>query len=122
MCEYVQTKKDRVIVEKGWGYEEWIWNEEYCGKMLFFNAGKRCSYHYHVDKDEILYLHSGMILMKYGECDDISKSHEVLLTPGMSFHVVKNLRHQMIAMEDSLIYEFSTHHEDSDSYRSVVGD
>ena len=29
-------------VPKGWGYEKWIVNtDEYCGKLLFFNKGKR---------------------------------------------------------------------------------
>ena len=36
------------IVEKGWGRETWLHNDEkYCGKILFFNAGKKCSLHYH---------------------------------------------------------------------------
>ncbi|BCU98886.1 MAG: hypothetical protein CM15mV24_1110 [Bellamyvirus sp.] len=47
-------------VPKGWGYEKWIVNtEEYCGKLLFFNEGKRCSWHYHKLKDETFYLQSG---------------------------------------------------------------
>ena len=41
------------FVKKGWGYEKWIVNKDlYCGKLLFFNAGKKCSWHYHVKKDE----------------------------------------------------------------------
>ena len=51
-------------VPKGWGYEKWIVNtEEYCGKLLFFNKGKRCSWHYHKIKDETFYLQSGSILL-----------------------------------------------------------
>jgi mannose-6-phosphate isomerase-like protein (cupin superfamily) len=47
-------------VDKGWGYEKWIVNkEEYCGKLLFFNKDKRCSWHYHKIKDEVFYLQSG---------------------------------------------------------------
>ena len=43
---------------------QWIHNsEEYCGKLLFFNQGKRCSWHYHKLKDEVFYLQSG----KYGK-------------------------------------------------------
>ena len=35
-------------VPKGWGWERWIVNcEEYCGKLLFFKGGKRCSWHRH---------------------------------------------------------------------------
>ena len=30
--------------EKGWGYELWIVNNNlYCGKILHFNNGKKCS-------------------------------------------------------------------------------
>jgi len=38
------------IVEKGWGQEIWIHNdEEYCGKLLRFNKeGSKFSMHYHV--------------------------------------------------------------------------
>ena len=28
---------------KGWGFEDWIANGEYCGKLLFFEKGKRKS-------------------------------------------------------------------------------
>ena len=59
------------IVQKGWGYEKWICNsEKYCGKLLFFNAGKKCSYHYHKIKDETFYVQSGELKMTYGYRDD----------------------------------------------------
>ena len=49
-------------VPKGWGYEKWIVNNEmYCGKLLFIEKGKRCSWHYHKIKDETFYLQSGLI-------------------------------------------------------------
>ena len=39
---------DMKHVEKGWGWERWIVNcEEYCGKLLFFEKDKKCSWHYH---------------------------------------------------------------------------
>ena len=41
-------------VDKGWGWERWICNgPEYCGKLLFFNKGKKCSWHVHRLKDEV---------------------------------------------------------------------
>ena len=65
-------------VPKGWGYEKWIVNNElYCGKLLFFNAGKRCSWHYHKLKDETFYIQSGEILLIYGESDDMEKAHVI---------------------------------------------
>ena len=60
------------FVPKGWGFEKWIVNnEEYCGKLLYFVKGKRCSFHYHKLKDEVFYLQSGKMVVKYSEEDDI---------------------------------------------------
>ena len=110
-------------VPKGWGYEKWIVNnEEYCGKLLFFLRDKRCSWHYHVLKDEVFYVQSGKILVKFSEGDDLEAAQEVVLNPGDNFHVYRGLRHQMIAIEDTELFEFSTQHFDSDSYRVVKGD
>jgi quercetin dioxygenase-like cupin family protein len=111
------------FVEKGWGWERWIVNSsEYCGKLLFFEKGKRCSWHYHKLKDEVFYLQSGKMLVKYSDKDDIEESSEVTLNSGENFHVYRGLRHQMIALEDSELFEFSTQHFDSDSHRITKGD
>ena len=110
-------------VPKGWGYEKWIVNtEEYCGKLLFFDEGKRCSWHYHNLKDETFYLQSGRILLYYGDSDDLAKANDCILEPGDKFHIYRGLRHQMIAVESSELFEFSTEHFDEDSYRVIKGD
>lgn len=110
-------------VDKGWGYEKWIVNKsEYCGKLLFFNKGKRCSWHFHKLKDEVFYLQSGKMTVKYSDQDDIEKAEELTLCAGENFHVYRGLRHQMIALEDSELFEFSTEHFDSDSHRLQKGD
>lgn len=112
-----------VHVDKGWGYEKWIVNKsDYCGKLLFFEKGKKCSYHYHKLKDETFYLQSGKILLKYADHDDVDSSVELVLNPGDNFYVYPGLRHQMIALEDSELFEFSTEHFESDSYRIARGD
>ena len=111
------------FVPKGWGFEKWIVNcEEYCGKLLFFNKGKKCSWHVHRLKDEVFYLQSGKMLVKYSDSDDITQSKELVLNPGDNFHVYRGLRHRMIALEDSELFEFSTQHFDSDSHRIEKGD
>ena len=111
------------FVPKGWGFEKWIVNcEEYCGKLLYFVKGKRCSWHYHKLKDEVFYIQSGRILLKYSDDDDLGKANSVILEPGDRFHVYRGLRHQMIAMLDTELFEFSTQHFDSDSYRVIKGD
>ena len=110
-------------VDKGWGYEKWIVNKsEYCGKLLFFNKGKRCSWHFHKLKDEVFYLQSGRLLVKYSDQNNVEKAEEIILNPGENFHVYRGLRHQMFALEDSELFEFSTQHFDSDSYRIQKGD
>ena len=112
------------FVPKGWGFEKWIVNcEEYCGKLLYFVKGKRCSWHYHVLKDEVFYIQSGKILVKYSETsDNIEDAEELVLSKGDRFHVYRGLRHQMIALEDTELFEFSTQHFDSDSHRIIKGD
>tara|TARA_B100000287_G_scaffold40208_1_gene36625 strand:- start:3550 stop:3906 length:357 start_codon:yes stop_codon:yes gene_type:complete len=110
-------------VEKGWGYEKWIVNSpEYCGKILFFEKGKRCSWHYHLLKDETFYLQSGRLHLFYGQTDDLRESYTKILEPGDKFHVPRKMRHQMYALEDSELFEFSTQHFDEDSHRIFCGD
>jgi len=119
----LMTSSDIKFVPKGWGYEKWIVNtEEYCGKLLFFEEGKRCSFHYHKQKDETFYLQSGKILLYYGDSDSLDEAKDILLEAGDKFHIYRGLRHQMIAIEDSELFEFSTQHFDEDSYRISKGD
>ena len=116
------------FVPKGWGFEKWIVNnEEYCGKLLYFVKGKRCSWHYHKLKDEVFYVQSGKMQVFYSDEDKIYKNgvlvaNSTILGPGDNFHVYRGLRHQMLALEDTELFEFSTQHFDSDSYRIQKGD
>ena len=117
------TSSEIKFIPKGWGFEKWIVNtEEYCGKLLFFNEGKRCSWHYHKEKDETFYLQSGKILLYYGDTDNLEDAKDKVLVPGDKFHIYRGLRHQMIAIESSELFEFSTQHFDEDSYRVLKGD
>ena len=111
------------FVKKGWGHELWIVNkEEYCGKLLFLEKGKKCSWHFHKIKDEVFYLQSGKLAVYYSEGDNRSKAECLVLSPGQNFYVYPGLRHQMIAIEDSELFEFSTEHFDEDSHRLLKGD
>ena len=111
------------IHPKGWGYEKWIVNkEDYCGKLLHMIKGKKCSWHYHTLKDETFYLQEGKLLVKYSDNDDLDNAAELIMERGDKFHVYRGLRHQMFAMEDSDLFEFSTQHFDSDSNRIIRGD
>jgi mannose-6-phosphate isomerase-like protein (cupin superfamily) len=130
------TKHDRILtsdditcfityVPKGWGYEDWLVNKkEYCGKLLFFKKGKRCSWHYHELKDETFYVHSGRLRVVFGWEDDkeAPTSKQVILEAGDTFYVPVGLRHQMLGLTDVEMFEFSTQHFDEDSIRIEKGD
>jgi len=119
----MRNKLDIKFVPKGWGFEKWIVNcKEYCGKLLYFVKGKKCSWHFHKIKDEVFYVQSGKLLVKYSEQDSIEQADEIILGPGDNFHVYRGLRHQMQAMEDTELFEFSTQHFDEDSHRLNKGD
>lgn len=113
----------RKFVSKAWGWEDWIVNkEEYCGKLLFIKKGLHTSWHFHKIKDEVLYLDKGKLKFSYGVKDDYLERRENVLLPGDSFHVPVGLRHRLIAVEDSYVFEFSTQHFDEDSHRIDISD
>ena len=60
--------------------------------------------------------------MKYSDDDELELANSVVLEKGDNFYVYRGLRHQMIAIEDTELFEFSTQHFDEDSYRILKGD
>lgn len=94
-------------VLKTWGEEKWIWNGSYCGKQLILKKGRRCSLHYHMRKDEVFCIISGRVLMEVGP-------ERMVMTPDEVVHILPNVRHRFTGLEDSLIIEVSSHHEDID--------
>jgi len=110
------------FIPKGWGFEKWIHNSDlYCGKLLYFVKGRKCSWHYHKLKDEVFYVQSGKILVRYSKEDSLDEATEIILNVGDNFHVDVGLRHQMEAIADTELFEFSTQHFESDSYRLKKG-
>ena len=101
------------VHQKVWGEEHWIANDErfnYCGKRLVLKCQWRCSDHHHKVKAETFYLKSGLVILEI-EC----KRH--VMFQGDAYHVPVGLWHRFSGMMDSEIIEFSTHHDNSDSYR-----
>jgi mannose-6-phosphate isomerase-like protein (cupin superfamily) len=121
--ELTQMTSSIKFVSKGWGFEKWIVNnEQYCGKLLYFVKGKKCSWHYHKIKDETFYVQSGMLVLHYGYDDNIELAQKRVLKRGQKFHVPVGMRHRMYALEDTELFEFSTQHFEEDSYRVIKGD
>ena len=111
------------IVPKGWGREVWIANGgDYCGMILEIRKGERCSLHFHKLKTESFYLRSGRLKLRIMESADSGVVEEFVLDAGQCMDVPSGMVHQMEALEDAELYEFSTQHFDSDSYRLIKGD
>ena len=107
---------------KPWGYELWIVNNNlYCGKILHFNKGKKCSWHYHKVKQETFYVQKGKLKIWYGTDDDITKAKEIILEAGQTFEMPIGVRHQILGLEETDMFEFSTTHFESDSHRITKG-
>ncbi len=135
---------DIKIVPKGWGFERWIVNkEEYCGKELFFIKGRKCSVHFHKLKDETFYVAEGKLVVRYllpdrwkydenkspedhqdewKQCLRLQRSRTQTLEQGDTFYVPPMMIHQMTGLQDTRMFEFSTQHFESDSYRIILGD
>ena len=108
--------------EKGWGREDWVCNtSDYCGKILRFHAGKRFSAHFHAVKAETFMLLSGTVSFCWNDPQTAAKEYRTLVA-GDVVDIPRFCVHQIEALTDAVVIEFSTHHEDSDSYRVRPGD
>jgi quercetin dioxygenase-like cupin family protein len=108
--------------EKAWGHELWIINNEfYCGKLLVFKAHKQFSMHYHLLKDEAWYISKGEFEYKFIDTET-AELRSKIVKKGDCIHLMPGQPHQMLALtEGATIFEVSTQHFDSDSYRVLPG-
>jgi mannose-6-phosphate isomerase-like protein (cupin superfamily) len=117
----INKKIKSEVVIKGWGKEiVFVNNGEYCGKILSFEKGKKFSMHYHLLKKETWYVSKGRFIFIWIDTSNGTKHSEYLEVGD----VVTNERgepHQLIALEDADIFEVSTQHFDTDSYRIWKG-
>ena len=61
-------------------------------------------------------------MLKYSDSENLEKANSIILEKGDNFHIYIGLKHQMLALEDTELFEFSTQHFDSDSHRIINGD
>lgn len=129
-------KTNITIVSKNWGFEKIIYNQQYCGKLLYIVKNKNTSLHYHNSKDETFYIAKGKVFVYYSselvkikemvgeglEAEVFEILSKITLDPGDSFHMPPKTVHQIIAIEDTELFEFSTRHLDSDSHRLIKGE
>jgi mannose-6-phosphate isomerase len=94
-------------VDKPWGHEViWAVTDRYVGKVLHIKAGQKLSLQYHKKKDETVMVWSGR--MKFEHFAEGQPPQFKEMGPGDAFHVTPLLRHRMIAIEDTDVFEVST--------------
>lgn len=109
-------------IPKGWGHELIIENNElYCGKVLVFKSGCKFSMHYHLLKDETWYVNKGEFIYRFINTEK-GLTNEIKIKEGDVVRQRPGQPHQLIALTDGEIFEVSTTHYDSDSYRIEKGD
>ena len=97
-------------VEKPWGWELiWALTDDYCGKILFVEAGHSLSLQFHRVKDEAWLIHSGRAKIEMGNPGDKTPNTEVV-GPGAAFRMRPGTIHRVTAVEDTTIIEVSTPH------------
>jgi len=80
-----------------------------------------CHVHYHMIKDETWYVESGEFLYRWIDTET-AEVHTETLVVGDSVRQRPGQPHQLKALTEGRIYEVSTTHFDSDSYRVWKGD
>src|SRR6266702_2818486 len=100
---------------RGWGFELWIENlPDYCGKILHVDEGKRGSLHFHMKKLETMYLQEGHVRLLLIDPEH-GNEYAVELFPGDSIQIPRGQPHQIWGVKQSVLFEFSTKHEEEDS-------
>jgi mannose-6-phosphate isomerase-like protein (cupin superfamily) len=96
-------------------------DDEYCGKLLVFEKGKKFSMHYHLIKKESWYVAEGEF--EYGWINTETASHEsTVIRQGDVVDLERGQPHQLRALtQGATIFEVSTKHYEEDSYRVLPG-
>jgi mannose-6-phosphate isomerase-like protein (cupin superfamily) len=106
---------DVITVPKPWGKETiWAHTEQYVGKILHVKANEALSIQYHHEKDETMYILSGMGVIKFYEMrDDVpTLSNIFIMHAGEAIHIPPMQVHNVEAISDMMILEASTNHLD----------
>lgn len=145
MNEFIEllTPEKTTVITKGWGTKKikglkknsigeiYAWHKEdekdrhkfnaETVKVLYFEQNKKCSLHFHKNKDEIFMVCYGVI-----EVETIEKTGEkriYTLFEGDRIFIPNHTPHRMKGINElNIMVEVSTHHEDEDSFRIEKGD
>ncbi len=103
----VTSAADALRVDKPWGFEiRWAVTDRYLGKLIHVDAGHQLSLQYHVQKDESIFVSSGVLDLVLEDDSGDVLTHR--LTAGMSARIRPGRRHRFIAVEDTDLFEVSS--------------
>lgn len=109
------------VVRKGWGFEIHLVNHhKYCLKYLVFYKGKRFSLHEHLLKKELWFCLNGEFEC-FLEEEDGSQDY-FKFKKGDKLEIAPRLKHQLLALKNSILIEVSTEDFPEDSIRTEKGD
>lgn len=105
------------LVEKRWG-GEYVFadNELYCGKIVYIHKDGQFTMHFHKEKDKTWLLLEGRCEVRYVDTIDGSL-HTELLEEGDVWRTMPLEPHQLVALEDSVLFEVGTPHVEADDYQ-----
>ena len=116
--EIIKPKIERV--DKDWGFELIRVNnkeEDYCSKILYIEADKGTSMHYHLIKHETFYVREGTLIIDTIDPQTIELTSTVL-TVGECMEIPRGIAHQLKSIGSPVEFdETSTYSDDLDSYR-----
>ena len=102
-------------LDKYWGNIKTLFeNEFYTVKRILMKKNTQSSMEYHVKKEESYYIERGRL--KVGTRIGRAKNTSLILEQGDVFHIPVGFMHMRIALEDTVIIEFSTLDDDTDSH------
>ena len=108
------------VEDKTWGWETWIVNNDlYCGKVLHMRCGGHTSMHFHMRKHETMYCQRGSFEIVFCDATTGARVAGTVLNVGDSIVIPPGQPHQIVGkgVDMNELVEFSTHHENEDSYR-----
>jgi mannose-6-phosphate isomerase-like protein (cupin superfamily) len=122
--QIVRNNKAKEFRKKLWGSEVWVLNNEhYCLKILTLKKQHSCSLHYHKEKNESFFINEGKVYIEYKDMKNQLENEikAAILVPGDRIDLSAYTLHRFVGLDDyNGMFEISTHHEDSDSYRENI--
>ena len=100
--------------ERYWGNIKTLFaDDNFTVKIIEMRKGSQSSLEYHVRKNEFYYIYSGKL--KLGSRIGRGENTSIILDQGDVYHIPPGLMHMRIAIEDTVIIEWSNKDDDSDS-------